>query len=114
MRRLLPVVAPALLVALGACTLPGTVAVPSYEPRAVAIPAECDALAARAATAGAAQLSEPDFRMLTFCQHQQLLRSQEEETAARRMEAHARTFGLALQAITVLVGATVAVLTWVF
>ena len=104
----------AVLLSLAACSAPAAITVPSYEPRAVAVPAECEPLAARAAASGTAQLSEADFRMLTFCQHQQLLRSQEEETAARRMEAHARTFSLALQAITVVVGASVAVLAWVF
>jgi len=111
MRRLLALAA---LIPLAACYVPRQIQVPSYEPRAVAIPAECDGLAQRAAAAGAAQLGEADFRMLTFCQHQQLLRAQEEEAVARRMEAHARTAGLVLQAVTVVVGATVAVLTWVF
>lgn len=104
---------PAALLLLGACYAP-PVAVPSYEPRAVAIPAECDTLAQRAAASGTAQLSEPDFRMLTFCQHQQLIRAQEEEAASRKLEAHARTAGLALQAVTLVVGTAIAVITWVF
>lgn len=110
MRRLLALAA---LIPLAACYAPRQIRVPSYEPRPVAIPAECEGLTQRAA-AGAAQLSEGDFRMLSFCQHQQLLRAQEEEAVARRMEAHARTAGFALQAVTVVVGATVAVLAWVF
>ncbi|HEX8671518.1 MAG TPA: hypothetical protein VF710_06500 [Longimicrobium sp.] len=104
---------PAALLLLGACYAP-SVKMPSYEPRPVAIPAECDALAQRAAAAGAAQLTEADFRMLTFCQHQQLIRAQEEEAAARKLDAHARTAGLALQAATLVLGATIAVITWVF
>jgi hypothetical protein len=104
---------PAALLLLGACYAPA-VTMPSYEPRVVAIPAECDTLAQRAASSGAAQLSEPDFRMLTFCQHQQLIRAQEEEAAARKLDAHARTAGLALQAATLVLGATIAVITWVF
>ncbi len=104
---------PAALLLLGGCYAP-SVSMPSYEPRAVAIPAECDTLAQRAAASGAAQLSEPDFRMLTFCQHQQLIRAQEEEAAARKLDAHARTAGLALQAATLVLGATIAVISWVF
>lgn len=105
-------VPPAILL-LGACYAPQAVQVPSYEPRAVAIPAECDALVQRAATAGPA-LSDADFRMVSFCQHQQLLRAQEEEAASRKLEAHARTAGVVLQAATLVLGATIAVLTWVF
>jgi len=101
-------------VLLSACQTPRAVQVPSYEPRAVAVPAECDTLVQRAAASGAAQLTEAEFRTLSFCQHQQLIRAQEEEAAARRLEAHARTAGLALQVVTVVVGATIAILTWVF
>jgi hypothetical protein len=99
---------------LAACQPPRAVQVPSYEPRAIVVPAECDALVQRAAALDAARLTEAEFRTVTFCQHQQLIRAQEEEAAARRLEAHARTAGLALQAVTVVVGATVALLTWVF
>lgn len=111
MRRLL---APAALLPLAACYTPRQIQVPSYEPRPVAIPAECDALTRRAATTGAGQLSEGEFRTLIFCQNQALLRAQEDEAVARRMEAHARTASLAIQAVTVVVGATIAVITWVF
>jgi hypothetical protein len=52
--------------------------------------------------------------MVSFCQHQQLLRAQEEEAASRKLEAHARTAGVVLQAATLVLGATIAVLTWVF
>lgn len=110
--RARPLVPPALLL-LGACYAPQAVQVPSYEPRAVAVPAECEALVQRAAAPGAA-ISEADSRMLSFCQHQQILRAQEEEAAARKLEAHARTAGVALQAATFLLGATVALLAWVF
>jgi hypothetical protein len=105
-------VPPALLL-LGACYAPQAIQVPSYEPRAVAVPAECEALVRRAAAPGAT-ISEADDRMLSFCQHQQILRAQEEEAAARKLEAHARTAGVVLQAATFVLGATIAVLTWVF
>ena len=87
---------------------------PSYEPRPVAIPAECDAAVQRAAAAGLGSLSEAEVRLVSFCQHQQLVRAAEEEAAARKLDAHARTAGLALQVATIVVGATIAVLTWAF
>jgi len=105
-------VPPALLL-LGACYAPEAIQVPSYEPRAVAIPAECEGLVQRAAAPGAT-ITEADSRMLSFCQHQQLIRAQEEEAAARKLDAHARTAGVVLQAATLVLGATIAVLTWVF
>lgn len=105
--------APAALLLLGACYAP-SVSMPSYEPRAVAIPAECDTLAQRAAASGVAQLSEAEFRTLTFCQHQQLIRAQEEEAASRRMDAHARAASVFLQAATLVVGTLIAVISWVF
>src|SRR5688500_15188140 len=88
--------------------------VPSYDPRPVAIPAECDSLIQRAASEGMASLSETEVRTVSFCQHQQLVRAAEEEAAARKLDAHARTAGLALQVGTVVVGATIALLAWVF
>lgn len=94
---------------------PGEITMPSYEPRAVAVPPECEALLARAATPGAlGQLSESDARTVSFCQHQQLIRAQEEETAARKLEAHSSAARFALQAATVVIGTTVALLAWVF
>ena len=110
MRRLL--IPPAILL-LGACYAPQSVQMPSYEPRAVAIPAECEGLVQRAAAPGAA-LTEAEFRMVSFCQHQQILRAQEDEAASRKLDAHARTAGVVLQAATLVLGATIAVLTWVF
>ena len=101
------------LLSLAACYRPA-VEMPSYEPRAVAVPAQCEELTKRAATAGTADISEADFRMLTFCQHQQLLRAAEEDAVARRMDAHARAAGVFLQAATIVIGATIAVLSWVF
>jgi hypothetical protein len=107
--RLLPALA--LATAASACAPQG---MPSYEPRPVAIPVECDPLIARAAGEGLAAMSEAEARMVSFCQHQQLVRAAEEEAAARKLDAHARTAGLALQVGTVVVGATIAVLAWVF
>ena len=93
---------------------PEEVEIPSYEPREVLVPAECDALIRRAATQGMDRLTEAESRAASFCQHQQIRRAQEEEAAARRLEAHAATAGLALQVTTVAVGTLVAVLTWIF
>lgn len=93
---------------------PEEIEVPNYEPREVVVPPACDRLVRDAASRGADQLTEAEARMVSFCQHQQLLRAQEEEAAARRLEAHAATGALALQVVTVAVGAAVAVLTWVF
>lgn len=109
---------PLLLVGLPACqgyrvVRPGDIQVPSYEARAVAIPAECDALVQQAA-AGVTTLSEAQSRSVEFCQNQHLLRAQEEEAASRKLEAHAQAASFALQLTTVVVGATVAILAWVF
>jgi hypothetical protein len=108
MRRPLP----AALVFLSACGAVGPM--PSYEPRAVAVPAECEAAIQRAVSGGAAALTEAEARTVEFCQHQQLLRAAEEEAAARKLDAHARTAGLALQVTTIVVGATIAILAWAF
>lgn len=119
MRSLRSLVVLALLPALSGCfgyrlIRPSEIPVPSYEPREVVVPPECDRLVRQAATRGVDQLTEPEARAVSFCQHQQLLRAQEEEAAARKLEAHAATGGLALQVTTVVVGAAVAVLTWIF
>jgi hypothetical protein len=106
-------VALAVPASLAACTAQG-IGMPSYEPRPVAVPAACDSLIQRAAGEGVASLSEPDARTVDFCQHQQLVRAAEEEAAARKLDAHARAAGLALQVTTLVVGATIAVITWVF
>ena len=93
---------------------PGEIEVPSYEPRPVAIPATCDALIERAATEGMRGLQEAEARMVAFCQQQHLIRAQEEEAVARKLEAHAEVANFALRATVVAVGALAAVLTWVF
>ncbi|MEW5927153.1 MAG: hypothetical protein AB1941_06705 [Gemmatimonadota bacterium] len=93
---------------------PDEVPVPSYEPRPVAIPAECDALLQRAARDGLGRLSETEARTVSFCQGQQLLRAQEEESASRKLEAHASAASLALNVTTVVLGALIAVLAWAF
>ena len=109
-RAALPFVAAA---ALGACS-GASVNMPSYEPRAVAVPPECDALVQRAASGGLATMTDAEARTVAFCQHQQLLRAEEEEAASRKLEAHARVASFGLQAVTVVVAATVAVLAWAF
>lgn len=93
---------------------PEEIEVPSYEPREVQIPAECEVLIQRAANGGVAGFTTAEANTLDFCQHQQMIRAQEEEAAARRLEAHAAAASFALQVVTVVVGATVAVLTWLF
>ncbi len=93
---------------------PEEMQVPSYEPREVPVPAECDALIQRAATQGVGTLTEAETRTVAFCQNQQIRRAQEEEAAARKLEAHAATAGFALNVVTVVVGATIAVVSWLF
>ena len=88
--------------------------VPNYEPRPVPVHPQCDALANRAASEGLARFTEVEVRTLNFCQQQHIIRAQEEEAAARRLEAHAAAANFALQATTVVVGALIAVLTWLF
>lgn len=108
-----------LLVATSGCfgyrlVRPDEIEVPSYTPREVLIPAECESLIQRAATGSASRMSQAEANTLSFCQHQQLIRAQEEEAVARKLEAHAAAAGFALQVTTVAVGALVAVLTWIF
>jgi hypothetical protein len=92
---------------------PDEITLPSYEPREVVVPPECDGLV-RQAAAGLDQLTEAEARRVTFCQYQQLLRSQEEEAAARRLEAHAAAGRFVLQLTTVVIGTAIAVLAWIF
>jgi hypothetical protein len=89
-------------------------ALPSYEPREVLIPAECPALVERAATEGLATLTEAENRTVTFCQQQKVLRSLEEEAAARKLESHAAAARFALQLTTVVVGGLIVFLGWLF
>ena len=93
---------------------PDEVELPSYEAREVLVPAECDVLIRRAATEGVARLTEAEARAAGFCQNQQIRRAQEEEAAARKLEAHSAAAGLALQVTTVVVGGVIAVLAWLF
>jgi hypothetical protein len=104
----------ALAATLGACAGYEPIAMPSYEPRPVAVPAECEALVQRAAAGGLATMTQAEAGTVAFCQHQQLLRAEEEEAASRKLEAHARAASFGLQLATVVIGATVAVLAWVF
>lgn len=93
---------------------PEEIEVPSYEPRLVLIPERCDTLITRAATSGLEGMDPGEARMVNFCQTQQLVRAQEEEAVARKLEAHAETASFALRLTTVVVGATIALLAWVF
>jgi hypothetical protein len=118
-RSIRPLLVAILLLPLSGCfgyrlVRPEEIEIPSYEPREVLIPAECQALIRRAATEGAARLSAGEANALSFCQHQQMIRAQEEEAAARKLEAHSAAASFALQATTVVIGAVIAVLTWVF
>lgn len=119
MRSIAPALLALTIAATPACmgyrlVRPDEVQVPSYEPRPVEVPSECQTRIARAAAGGAGEIGEAEARYLSFCQGQHLIRAQEEEAASRKLEAHAQAASLALQVTTVLVGATVAVLAWVF
>jgi hypothetical protein len=93
---------------------PEEIEIPNYDPRPVAIPAECETLITRAAERGMANMTEGEARMVDFCQQQHVIRAQEEETAARRLDAHARAADFALHLTVTLITATVAILAWVF
>ena len=93
---------------------PEEIEVPSYEPRPVVVPEVCTTLIDRAAQRGMGALTEQEGRMALFCQQQQIIRAQEEETALRRIEAHAEAASFALRVVTLALGATFAVLTWIF
>jgi hypothetical protein len=92
----------------------GTIEIPSYEPRPVAVPARCEILIQRTVDTGAGSLSEGEARDLEFCQKQQMVRAQEEEAAARRLDAHASAATFVLRLVAYTVGALIAILTWVF
>lgn len=93
---------------------PDEIPVPNYEARAVVVPEKCDTLIQRAAVQGMGGFTEAESRELGFCQQQQLIRAQEEEAAARRLEAHAETANFALRLTAYSITALVALLTWVF
>lgn len=90
------------------------VEIPNYEPREVVIPPECEPLIARAAREGMARFSDAEAREVLFCQQQQIIRTQEEEAAAKRLEAHAAAARFALQTATFVLTSVVAVIAWVF
>lgn len=93
---------------------PEEIEIPSYEPRAVAIPAECETLISRAAERGMTDFTEREARMVEFCQRQQIIRSAEEDAAAKRLDAHARAADFALHVTTTVITAAIALLAWVF
>jgi hypothetical protein len=93
---------------------PEEIPIPNYTPRAVAIPAECEGLIARVAERGMTGMGDADARMVLFCQQQQLIRSQEEQAAERKIEAHARAAEFALHVTTLVLTGTIAILAWVF
>ncbi len=93
---------------------PEEIEIPNYTPRPVVVPAECEGMIARVAERGMTGMSEADARMVLFCQQQQIIRAQEEEVAEKRIEAHARAADFALSVVTVALGATFAVLAWLF
>jgi hypothetical protein len=90
------------------------VEIPNYDPRPVVIPATCEGLIAQVASTGMGALSDAERSEALFCQGQMLVRAQEEEAAARRLEAHAEAARFGLQLVTVTVTALVAILAWVF
>lgn len=87
--------------------------IPSYDPREVLVPARCDSLITRAAIGGMEGMQPSETSMINFCQQQQLVRAQEEEAVARKLEAHAETASFALRLTTVVVGSIIAVVAWV-
>ena len=88
--------------------------IPNYEPRPVAVPATCEPLIARAAADGMNGFSEIEAWELSFCQQQQIIRAQEEEAAAKRLEAHAEAARFVLQTATIVITGLVAVIAWIF
>lgn len=104
---------------LGACSAYrmaslDSVALPNYEPRPVSIPQSCEPLIERAAAEGMSGFQESEAWELLFCQQQYVIRAQEEQAAAKRMEAHAAAARFALQTATFVIGGLVAILAWVF
>jgi hypothetical protein len=93
---------------------PEEIDVPSYEAREVLVPEQCDALVRRAATSGIEGMRRDEIDMIDFCQNQQILRSQEEEAVARKLEAHAQAASFALRLTTLVVGSLIAILAWAF
>lgn len=90
------------------------VEIPSYEPRVVNVPATCEALIERAATLGMTGFSDVEAREVLFCQQQMIIRTQEEEAAAKRLESHAAAARFALQTATFLLTGLVAIVAFVF
>ncbi|MEX2571533.1 MAG: hypothetical protein WD737_09500 [Gemmatimonadota bacterium] len=90
------------------------VEIPNYEPREVVVPATCEGLIDRAATRGMEGFTEAEAREILFCQQQQIIRTQEEEAAAKRLEAHAAAARFALQTATFVLTGLIAVAAWVF
>lgn len=92
---------------------PDEIDVPTYEPREVLVPDRCDTLIQRAATGGTEVMRPEEVDMIGFCQGQQILRAQEEEAAARKLEAHAEAASFALRLTTVVVGGLIAIIAWI-
>jgi hypothetical protein len=90
------------------------VEIPNYEPRVVLVPPQCDALIHRAATEGMSRFTEAETREVLFCQQQQIIRTQEEEAAAKRLEAHASAARFVIQTATFVLTGTFAILAWLF
>jgi hypothetical protein len=74
-----------ILVPLGACA-------PSYQPRSVPVPAECEQILRNAAEIGPERVAADaaEFRRVAFCQQQQSLKAAEEQAAHARMQARAQ------------------------
>lgn len=90
------------------------VEIPSYEPRLVVVPPACEGLIGRAVSEGMERFTDAEAREVIFCQQQQIVRAQEEEAAAKRLESHAAAARFALQTFTFVIGTTVAILAFVF
>lgn len=90
------------------------VEIPNYEPRPVTVPQSCAPLIERAAAEGMTRFSESEANEVLFCQQQQIIRAQEEEAAAKRLEAHAQAARFGLQMATVVITGLIATLAWIF
>lgn len=72
-----------LLLLLSACA-------PSFSPRPVVIPPDCEPVMQRLAEQGRGAFDERTAEYAAFCQQQHLLRAEEEQAALARLEAEER------------------------
>ena len=90
------------------------VEIPNYEPRPVAVPERWTELIDRAAARGMTSFTDVEAREVLFCQQQQIIRTQEEEAAAKRLESHAEAARFVIQTTVAVITGTIAFIAWVF